>query len=154
MSISGLVVEYIVAIDVTRVRFPADALVGAGHKAVPRRRPPAANLPCLRCVPQVCARLAGRRWQLHSAAAAELGSNTSMLSRVARRPFPLTSALFKNPLAAALVHRISGLVAEYIVAIDVTRAQFPADALLGAGRKARPRRMPSAANLPCLRGIP
>jgi hypothetical protein len=25
-SISGLVVEYIVAIDVTRVRFPADAL--------------------------------------------------------------------------------------------------------------------------------
>jgi hypothetical protein len=25
MSISGLVVEYIVAIDVTRVRFPADA---------------------------------------------------------------------------------------------------------------------------------
>ncbi len=27
MSISGLVVEYIVAIDVTRVRFPADALV-------------------------------------------------------------------------------------------------------------------------------
>ena len=94
--ISGLVVEYIVAIDVSRARFPADALVGAGHKAVPRRRPPAANLPCLRCVPQVCARLAGRRWQLHSAAAAELGSNTSMLSRVARRPFPLTSALFKT----------------------------------------------------------
>ena len=28
MSISGLVVEYIVAIDVTRVRFPADALFG------------------------------------------------------------------------------------------------------------------------------
>ena len=27
MSISGLVVEYIVAIDVTRVRFPADALL-------------------------------------------------------------------------------------------------------------------------------
>ena len=26
MRISGLVVEYIVAIDVTRVRFPADAL--------------------------------------------------------------------------------------------------------------------------------
>ena len=26
MSISGLVVEYIVAIDVTRVRFPADAV--------------------------------------------------------------------------------------------------------------------------------
>ena len=26
MSISGLVVEYIVAIDVTRARFPADAL--------------------------------------------------------------------------------------------------------------------------------
>ena len=28
ISISGLVVEYIVAIDVTRVRFPADALRG------------------------------------------------------------------------------------------------------------------------------
>ena len=27
MSISGLVVEYIVAIDVTRVRFPADAML-------------------------------------------------------------------------------------------------------------------------------
>ena len=27
MCISGLVVEYIVAIDVTRVRFPADALL-------------------------------------------------------------------------------------------------------------------------------
>ena len=29
ISISGLVVEYIVAIDVTRVRFPADALFSA-----------------------------------------------------------------------------------------------------------------------------
>ena len=29
VSISGLVVEYIVAIDVTRVRFPADALMVA-----------------------------------------------------------------------------------------------------------------------------
>ena len=29
ISISGLVVEYIVAIDVTRVRFPADALFAA-----------------------------------------------------------------------------------------------------------------------------
>ena len=28
MGISGLVVEYIVAIDVTRVRFPADAFFG------------------------------------------------------------------------------------------------------------------------------
>ena len=27
MSISGLVVEYVVAIDVTRVRFPADAFL-------------------------------------------------------------------------------------------------------------------------------
>ena len=30
ISISGLVVEYIVAIDVTRVRFPADALLKFG----------------------------------------------------------------------------------------------------------------------------
>ena len=30
ISISGLVVEYIVAIDVTRVRFPADARMLAG----------------------------------------------------------------------------------------------------------------------------
>ena len=27
-------------------------------------------------------------------------------------------------------HRISGLVVEYIVAIDVTRARFPADAII------------------------
>ena len=31
-SISGLVVEYIVAIDVTQVRFPADATVGVSKK--------------------------------------------------------------------------------------------------------------------------
>ena len=31
VSISGLVVEYIVAIDVTRVRFPADAFVVSWH---------------------------------------------------------------------------------------------------------------------------
>ena len=31
VSISGLVVEYIVAIDVTRVRFPADAFVVWWH---------------------------------------------------------------------------------------------------------------------------
>ena len=30
--ISGLVVEYIVAIDVTRVRFPADAFAGMRHQ--------------------------------------------------------------------------------------------------------------------------
>ena len=30
------------------------------------------------------------------------------------------------------LHRISGLVVEYIVAIDVTRVRFPADALLAA----------------------
>ena len=29
--INGLVVEYIVAIDVTRVRFPADAFAQMGH---------------------------------------------------------------------------------------------------------------------------
>ena len=31
---------------------------------------------------------------------------------------------------AKVLHSISGLVAEYIVAIDVTRVRFPADALL------------------------
>ena len=60
-----------------------------------------------------------------------------MLSCVARRPFPLTSALFKNPLAAALVHRISGLVVEYIVAIDVTRVRFSADAQVKLARLVR-----------------
>ena len=30
--ISGLVVEYIVAIDVTRARFPADAFAGMRHQ--------------------------------------------------------------------------------------------------------------------------
>ena len=33
ISISGLVVEYIVAIDVTRVRFPADAGMGEAGKS-------------------------------------------------------------------------------------------------------------------------
>ena len=36
-SISGLVVEYIVAIDVTRVRFPADALYKTRGIALARR---------------------------------------------------------------------------------------------------------------------
>ena len=33
-SISGLVVEYIVAIDVTRVRFPADAYMLMAHDVI------------------------------------------------------------------------------------------------------------------------
>ena len=33
--------------------------------------------------------------------------------------------------AEQITYCISGLVAEYIVAIDVTRAQFPADAVVG-----------------------
>ena len=36
----------------------------------------------------------------------------------------------REKLASGLVRSISGLVVEYIVAIDVTRARFPADALL------------------------
>ena len=50
-SISGLVVEYIVAIDVTRVRFPADARfweagrdAGAASRAKGRRRGQQASL--------------------------------------------------------------------------------------------------------------
>ena len=39
MSISGLVAEYIVAIDVTRVRFPADACVCSSHQGMyPKRQ--------------------------------------------------------------------------------------------------------------------
>ena len=41
---------------------------------------------------------------------------------------PATTVLFNDLPVAALVHRISGLVVEYIVAIDVTRVRFPADA--------------------------
>ena len=33
-----------------------------------------------------------------------------------------------QPPAEFLINRISGLVVEYIVAIDVTRVRFPADA--------------------------
>ena len=40
MSISGLVVEYIVAIDVTRVRFPADALLLALYCSGGKRNEP------------------------------------------------------------------------------------------------------------------
>ena len=36
-SISGLVVVYIVAIDLTRIRFPADASVGPGLRSVRKR---------------------------------------------------------------------------------------------------------------------
>ena len=36
----------------------------------------------------------------------------------------------REKLASGLVRSISGLVVEYIVAIDATRARFPADALL------------------------
>ena len=44
-SISGLVVEYIVAIDVTRVRFPADALLaGSRRGSFGMRRRKAATL--------------------------------------------------------------------------------------------------------------
>ena len=49
-SISGLVVEYIVAIDVTRVRFPADALIALSFR---RASPPRAL-----CMPRLF-RLAG-----------------------------------------------------------------------------------------------
>ena len=91
-SISGLVVEYIVAIDVTRVRFPADAYV-----------------------------------------------HVSWLSeRIKARAFCLRGqrqcAVFDDAGSALVIHRlrcissISGLVVEYIVAIDVTRVRFPADA--------------------------
>ena len=62
------------------------------------------------------------------AAAVVFWSNTSVLSRVTQRPFPLTDALFDDSLMAVTVRCISGLVVEYIVAIDVTRARFPADA--------------------------
>ena len=44
---------------------------------------------------------------------------------------PATTVLFNDLPVAALVHRISGLVVEYIVAIDVTRVRFPADAFAG-----------------------
>ena len=48
-------------------------------------------------------------------------SSARMLQIAAARPH--------KPVAKVL-HSISGLVAEYIVAIDVTRVRFPADALL------------------------
>ena len=48
-SISGLVVEYIVAIDVTRVRFPADALI-IGHGIL--GRPSAMRRPSVFLEPQ------------------------------------------------------------------------------------------------------
>ena len=44
MGISGLVVEYIVAIDVTRVRFPADAFfVATGLAGGKKCRDPGSN---------------------------------------------------------------------------------------------------------------
>ena len=51
-------------------------------------------------------------------------------------------------LSAAHKHSISGLVAEYIVAIDVTRPGFPADACLFAPRSLALRLVPSASSSP------
>ena len=96
--ISGLVAEYIVAIDVTRAQFPADAwrrlvLVIGTSTGLAR------TTPLLRsCTIPVT----------HEGGVAGSSAGWSLLSS------HLTC--------------ISGLVAEYIVAIDVTRARFPADA--------------------------
>ena len=49
-------------------------------------------------------------------------------------------------LSAARKHSISGLVAEYIVAIDVTWARFPADACLLAPRSLALRLVRSASS--------
>ena len=50
-SISGLVVEYIVAIDVTRVRFPADAFPTSAYRAKAHVRPSASVGPsCHMCI--------------------------------------------------------------------------------------------------------
>ena len=86
-------VEYIVAIDVTRVRFPADA---HGHIAV--RNVSAKYItyhaPCI---------------TLH------------------RAKLPNASRQITGLLAFHI--SIGGLILEYIVAIDVTRVRFPADAI-------------------------
>ena len=52
---------------------------------------------------------------------------TEKVARLARRPCMRGSNGLRN---SAKYRRISGLVVEYIVAIDVTRVRFPADALL------------------------
>ena len=49
-------------------------------------------------------------------------------------------------------NRISGLVVEYIVAIDVTRVRFPADALWRWKVESMPCRIETRWSLVCLKG--
>ena len=107
-SISGLVVEYIVAIDVTRVRFLADACMAQGLAG---GEAPAGG---------------GRA----APAAAHAGGpprDGGVKRAPTLAPWPACAeapGLCSQPWR----HCIGGLVVEYIVAIDVARARFPADA--------------------------
>ena len=55
-------------------------------------------------------------------------SETKRSANAAVMTFHITTQPYVN--FTSTVHSISGLVVEYIVAIDVTRVRFPADALL------------------------
>ena len=100
-SISGLVAEYIVAIDVTRARFPADAELWW---------PP------------------GQDWSWARVAVGDAGAMSVPWLDPWHWGFGGPVQRVTNVHPRVVTSSISGLVAEYIVAIDVTRARFPADA--------------------------
>ena len=69
-------------------------------------------------------------WQPHS------GESQIAVVPVTLRDSVLVAGVSMRSKNRSLVYRISGLVAEYIVAIDVARVRFPADA--SRGGRARP----------------
>ena len=106
---SGLVVEYIVAIDVARVRFPADASRGGSVR-------PSASVE----VYQAC-RIPMSRGSIRS-------QSVSEAHLCAHRACRWPGSMYRRARCFGAVTCIGGLVVEYIVAIGVTRVRFPADA--------------------------
>ena len=100
--IGGLVVQYIVAIDVTRVRFPADASRGG-------RARPSASVE----VYQAC-RIPMSRGSIRS-------QSVSEAHLCAHRACRWPGSMYTCAGCFKAVTCIGGLVVEYIVAIDVTR---------------------------------
>ena len=130
-GISGLVVEYIVAIDVTWVRFPADSsnLNAAG-----------------RCVFRSLGSLTVWSRKFCPSHPSWFRFNTGRRrGRYHSWPFgSSTTCPNVKGCPGELCVSISGLVLEYIVAIDVTRGRFPADAFQRALGKCSSESMASA----------
>ena len=136
-------VEYIVAIDVTRVQFPADAQAPVAtlvHKVNEVKRVAEGVITVVK-TSTLWSR--GGSWEGDWKSPHSLGPRChacgAALRRVpyycrtsdAQRFTSLGVTIDTKPSTS--LYCISGLVVEYIVAIDVTRVPFPADALNYSG---------------------